>query len=164
MERITDKYVFFWGSEFSNWYPSEFEYKDNRFSNSEQAFMWEKANHFSDNIIAESILQTPNPGLNKALGRQVANFDAKEWTRVSYQIMVDVCFNKFRQDKELKELLLSTGNKIIVEASPEDRIWGIGMHWRNEDCLDETKWMGQNLLGKALMEVRDRLNNNHRGR
>ncbi len=154
--RITDKYVFFWGSEFSNWYSCQFEYKGYIFANTEQAFMWEKAIHFGDTETAEQILQTPNPGIAKKLGRQVCNFNADEWMTVAFDIMVAVNKIKF-SDPQLKELLISTKDLIIVEASPEDVIWGIGIHWTNDNCLDETKWRGQNLLGKALMAVRTEL-------
>ena len=154
MERITDDYVFFWGSEFSNWYPCEFEYMGHKFHNSEQAFMWGKANHFNDGVIAEEILNTPNPRLNKALGRRVRNYNEEEWASHRYEVMVAVNFAKYTQNEELSIILLSTRKKTIVEASPEDTIWGIGLHWRDDDCLFQSKWLGQNLLGKALMEVR----------
>jgi ribA/ribD-fused uncharacterized protein len=158
MERITDKYVFFWGSEFSNWYPAFFNYKGKRFSNSEQAFMWDKAVFFGDFEIGNEILNNgKNPRDAKQLGRQIKNFDVEEWTEVAYSVMVKVNLCKYEQNPLLLKILLSTGDKTIVEASPQDTIWGIGLHWENDDCLDKTKWKGLNLLGKALMEVRERL-------
>jgi ribA/ribD-fused uncharacterized protein len=125
------------------------------FFNSEQAFMWEKAIAFGDMETAALIMKTPNPSANKQLGRQVRNFDAKLWSKLSYKIMVDVNYAKFSQNSMYKNTLLSTGDKKICEASPTDSLWGIGLHWTNDDVLDESKWQGQNLLGKALMEVRD---------
>jgi hypothetical protein len=119
--------------------------------------MWEKAVHFGDMPMAEKILKTPEPRENKALGRKVKGFNTDRWSKVSYQIMVDVNFAKYDQNLIMKDMLLSTGNKTIVEASPQDRIWGIGLYWNNDDCLDETKWRGMNLLGKVLMEVRKNL-------
>lgn len=157
MERITDKYVFFWGSILSNWYTCEFEYKGIKFHNSEQAFMWEKAMFFGDEETAAKILKTPNPRENKRLGRTVKNFDRDMWLKRGYDVMREVCFQKFSQNEELKTTLLSTGDKIIVEASPEDVIWGIGLYHNNDDVLDESKWKGLNLLGKALGEVREAL-------
>ena len=124
------------------------------FHNSEQAFMWEKALFFDDQIIAEMILQTPNPYANKQLGRQVRGFDADKWELESFSVMVAVNFAKFSQNKELTTLLLSTGDKVLVEASPTDKIWGIGMHWKDDNCLDPKNWRGTNWLGEALMEVR----------
>ncbi len=157
MDRITDTHVYFWGSILSNWYGVKFEYKEHTFSNSEQAFMWLKANHFGDFEIADQILDTPNPRENKKLGRKVKGFDSKEWELHCLDYMIDVNLAKFEQHESLLKQLLSTDNKIIVEASPYDQIWGIGLHWEDDDVLDESKWKGQNLLGVALMEVRKQL-------
>ena len=156
-KRITDKYVFFWGSEFSNWFECKFKYKNLTFLNSEQAFMWEKAVFFGDMETAEKILLTPSPNQNKKLGRKVKNFNAEKWLRDGYEVMIAVNMAKFSQNSRLKAILLSTEDKIIVEASPYDTIWGIGLYWEDDRVLDENKWRGQNLLGKALMEVREKL-------
>jgi ribA/ribD-fused uncharacterized protein len=163
MERVTDKYVFFWGSELSNWYECRvpfIKYKGITFFNSEQAFMWEKAVYFGDMEIAKKIVETSNPKENKKLGRQVKGFDVEKWSQVNFQFMVDVNYAKYSQSPRLKALLLSTEDKIIVEASPYDTIWGIGLHWEDDDVLDESKWKGQNLLGKALMMVRNEIRKN----
>lgn len=152
--RITDTHIFFWGSVFSNWYISEFDYKGHHFHNTEQAFMWEKAMHFNDDEMAQLILATPNPRENKALGRKVRGFDVEKWIIISFPIMVAVNIEKYSQNYELKQILLSTDEKILVEASPYDKIWGIGLRQDDDNCLDETKWQGMNLLGKALMQVR----------
>jgi hypothetical protein len=161
MERITDTHVFFWGGILSNWYPIKFKYKHFTFFNTEQAFMWEKAVYFGDMNIAEEIMKTPNPREAKKLGRKVINFNADTWTNISYQIMVDVNLAKFEQNRILSHVLLSTESKIIVEASPNDRIWGIGLHWSDDKCLDKSNWQGTNLLGKALMDVRKELINKY---
>jgi len=150
----TDTHIYFLGSEFSNWYMCNFTYKDYTFHNSEQAFMWEKANTFKDKESAELILKTPKPNENKQLGRKVKNFDSFVWANVSYDIMRDVNFEKFSQNADLKEFILSTGDKIIVEASPTDLIWGVGLDCDDPKILDEKNWKGKNLLGKVLMEVR----------
>lgn len=156
--RITDTHVFFWKSIFSNWYSCIFMYNNKRFNNSEQAFMWEKAMYFKDNENATAILKETNPQYAKKLGRKVKGFDTEKWAIVSYIYMVGVNYAKFTQNEELKQLLLSTGNKILVEASPYDKIWGIGLRQDNDDCLDETKWLGENYLGKALMMIRKTIN------
>src|SRR5208283_3214481 len=127
MERETDKYVFFWGLEFSNWCDCKFNYKRITFFNSEQAFMWEKAIFFGDMHMAEKIIKTPDPRENKSLGRQIKNFDADKWSAVSYDIMVAVNYEKFSQNPHFKTLLLETEDKVLVEASPYDKIWGIGL-------------------------------------
>lgn len=158
MERITNTHVFFWGSEFSNWYECKFTYLDNSFSNSEQAFMSRKAAYFEDwNIFDKILKEGDDPYIAKKLGRQIKNFNADLWMEVCFDEMVDVNLAKYSQNPELKKLLLSTGNKTLVEASPFDKIWGIGLHWNDDKCLDESKWKGTNLLGKALMEVRTKL-------
>lgn len=159
MERVTETHAFFWGGELSNWYPCRFRYKGLTFYNSEQAFMWEKAVFFQDMEIAKKILETPEPKENKELGRRVKEFDSERWLIASYPIMVAVNYAKYSQHKYLKKILLETENKILVEASPYDKIWGIGISWQDDACLDENKWKGMNLLGKALMEVRRMLKN-----
>ena len=153
-DRITDTHHFFWGGPFSNWFHFEFEYKGHTFANTEQAFMWEKALFFNDKFVADQILETPSPHANKKLGRQVKDFDAEKWSEVSYQIMVDVNIPKW---KVMSNPLLMTEDRIIVEASAEDRIWGIGLAPWDDKVLDENNWDGQNLLGKTLMEVREML-------
>jgi ribA/ribD-fused uncharacterized protein len=163
MDRVTDKYVFFWGdTTFSNWGNADFIYKDHKFGNTEQAFMWEKAVFFKDEKIAEEILANTNPSYCKKLGRQIKRFDAEQWLIDSFIFMVAVNYCKYSQNSDLKEILLSTGDKTIVEASPYDRIWGIGIHWNDDACLDEANWLGKNLLGKALMHVRMELQNENK--
>lgn len=157
MERITDTHIYFWGSELSNWYDCQFTYKGHIFYNSEQAFMWEKAKFFNDEETAEKILNEPNPRKNKQLGREVKNFNGDVWLKEGYRVMVDVNLSKWSSNKYLKDLLLSTENKIIVEASPLDVIWGIGLHWEDDLVLDSSNWKGLNLLGESLMEVRKKL-------
>jgi len=157
MDRITDTHVYFWGSIFSNWADVRFEYKDQIFYNSEQAFMWEKAILFKDFETADEIFDCDSPKEAKALGRKVKRFDSSKWDKAGFDFMVDINYEKFNQNPSLKEILLSTGNKTIVEASPFDKIWGVGLHWDDDRILDEKNWQGKNLLGKALMKVRDRL-------
>ena len=153
--RITNKYVFFWGSIFSNWYGCHFTYQGHDFYNTEQAFMWEKARHFNDFETADLILKTPNPRENKKLGRSVRNFNAESWMINSYTCMVAVNLCKFSQNEALKDILLSTSKRVLVEASPYDKIWGIGLDMNDDNCLDEHKWQGMNLLGKVLTYIRN---------
>ena len=161
--RTTDTHVFFWGGEFSNWFTCYFEYQDHEFFNSEQAFMWEKARFFRDEEMAELILHTQNPKDAKALGRKVRGFDTERWMVGSYAYMVAVNYAKYSQNPRLRDKLLATGDKTLVEASPHDKIWGIGMSENNPNCLDETKWQGMNLLGKALMQVRKQIKQEDNG-
>lgn len=157
--RETDTHIFFWGGEFSNWYECQFVYKGHYFDNSEQAFMWEKAKFFNDEEIASKILKTSCPSTAKKLGRKVKNFDSEIWLSPAYQFMVGVNVEKYSQNEDLKHKLLLTGDKMLVEASPYDTIWGIGLGENDDTILNENNWNGLNLLGKALMDVRNILRN-----
>lgn len=163
--KVTDKHVFFWGEWPSNWYPcvfnAEYEGKEYTFYNSEQYFMFVKAKTFGDEEIALKILlEGKNPKKAKTYGRMVKNYDDEKWNETRYKVMVDANMAKYSQNDELKNLLLSDefNGKGFVEASPIDGVWGIKCS--EEDALDdESNWNGQNLLGKALDEVRDKLMN-----
>lgn len=145
--------------EFSNWYKAEFDYDGKHFINSEQAFMYLKAKLFNDFEIMEKILKNGNPMICKNLGRCVKSFDPSIFDENKYEFMVDVLLAKFSQNSSLKKMLLDTCDAILVEASPKDKIWGIGMDVNHSNFNDQSKWDGLNLLGKALMEVRNILNN-----
>ena len=151
---VTDKAVAFWNSIFSNFFPCSFEFKGMKFISSEQAFMWCKARHFGDVSSCVQINQAESPKEAKQLGRGVKGFNNTEWDKVRYGYMVEVLTAKFKQNPQLKKTLLETRNRTLIEGSPVDKIWGVGIHWQDVDCLDESKWKGQNLLGKALMDVR----------
>ena len=119
--------------------------------------MVEKARLFGAEDIAAEILTREHPGAAKAFGRKVEGFDQEIWDREKYDIAVQGNFHKFSQSPELQTFLKNTGNRVLVEASPIDRIWGIGLAKEDPDCSDPSKWKGQNLLGYALMSVRDML-------
>jgi len=162
--KVTDKHVLFWGEWPSNWFKTEFKVKvlneDKEeiltFYNSEQYFMWVKARTFNDKETAEKILKTKDPKEAKALGREVKNYDDEVWNKMRYKVMVDANKLKYSQNDELKELITSDEfkGKGYVEASKYDNIWGIKLTEDNPDADIEEKWQGQNLLGKALDEVR----------
>ena len=157
--RILNNVLGFWGSIFSNFHINSFKYENIWFPSSEHAFMWKKADYFQDDEAKDLILSTKLPRKAKDYGLKVKNFNEKKWTEVSYQFMVDVLVCKFGQNSSLKKTLLNTGSRSFVEGSPYDKIYGIGIHWEEDACYDQTKWKGQNLLGKALMEVRETLKN-----
>ena len=168
---VTDKHVFFYKKWLSNFEICKFlwSYTDNErkvhtgtFVCTEQAFMWAKALHFGDLEIAyqiyqESHAEKPSPGKCKKLGRQVKDYNDEEWSNVRYEVMRNVNLAKYRQNKDLRKKLFNPDfhNKTFVEASPIDTIWGIGMDISNDKIVDPKNWKGQNLLGKALTEVRD---------
>lgn len=160
---LSDNHVFFWKSSFSNWYRSIFEAEVEgemlTFYNSEQYFMYIKALTFKDYDTAKKILRHgSNPKIAKDLGREVKNYDDAVWNEKRYGVMLDANMLKYSQNEELKNLLLSPKfeGKHFVEASPVDRIWGIGCGER-EALDDGSNWNGQNLLGKVLDEVREKL-------
>jgi ribA/ribD-fused uncharacterized protein len=158
--KVTDKFVFFWDGEFSNFHPAKFNALCpfdgilKQFNCSEQYFMYNKAFAFNDNETADKILAETHPYKQKKLGRIVKGFDQEYWATVCEQVMYNANFFKYDENKALREILLATGDKILVEASPYDKIWGIGMAEDHPDIEDMSKWKGQNLLGQALMKVR----------
>lgn len=162
------KYVFFWGhtprvpgqidqSCLSNWFPAKFTVDDVEYPTTEHFMMAEKARLFGDEEIRSQILEAGSPGAAKSLGRKVTGFDETTWCEHRFGIVVAGNLAKFSQNAEMGELLHRTGSKVIVEASPRDRIWGIGIGKDNEHAENPLLWKGLNLLGFALMEVRHRL-------
>ncbi len=149
----SDNYVFFWGGVFSQWFPSNFIIDGVEYTSCEQYMMAKKAILFKDYISLDKIMNTKIPKEQKALGRAIKNFDKDKWEAVCREIVYEGNYAKFTQNPDLKDALLATGNKEIVEASPEDNIWGIGMRESHSDILDKSKW-GTNWLGEAIMRVR----------
>jgi ribA/ribD-fused uncharacterized protein len=159
------KFLFFWGHQpqrdgspgpgcLSQWWPSPFEVDGRRFATAEHFMMWSKAMLFGDEACAAEILEVDHPNLAKALGRKVKPFDVATWERERLGIVVAGSIAKFSQHADLKTYLLGTGNRVLVEASPRDRVWGIGMGASNPDATDPARWRGLNLLGFALMRAR----------
>ena len=141
----------------SNWYPSEFCIDEIPFTSMEQYMMYKKAVLFHDMKIAIKILQTSDVAEIKRLGRAVSGYDENYWNGVRQIIVYQGLMAKFLQNAKLKDLLLSTGDSILAECAVKDRAWGIGLSMKDVDRLDKAKWKGQNLLGYALMLVRERL-------
>jgi ribA/ribD-fused uncharacterized protein len=157
--RETNSHIYFYGGIYSNFYPCKIIYNKTEYISSEQLYMAKKALFFNDLNSYEKILKTDKPIKAKALGKKVANFSQAEWDLVKLDIMIECCFEKFNQNDNLKKQLIST-NKILVEASPYDHTWGVKLSENDDRILDENQWQGQNLLGIALMQVRDKLINN----
>lgn len=141
----------------SNWYLSDFTAEGIPFSSMEQYMMYKKAVLFEDYETAKEILCTKDVGKIKALGRQVKNYNDVIWNGRRQVIIYQGLLEKFRQNQELKERLLQTGNAILAECAVQDKIWGIGVSMKDERQFTISKWKGQNLLGFALMEVREKL-------
>lgn len=154
-----DNFVLFWQGDdiYSNFYPTKFKLYDKEFSSSEQCFMYSKAIQFGDYQTAEEILKITEPMECKNLGRKVKNYDENTWKNLREEKMYNACFAKFSQNMDLKKKILDTNDKILVEASPYDKIWGVGLKEDDPKILDPNNWKGLNLLGKVLMNVRKNL-------
>lgn len=154
--KIYDKHVAFWGSILSNFYPCKIEAYDEVWKSSEQCFMAQKALFFEDQETYEEILDAKTPEEAKKLGRQVKNYNDEEWSEVREEIMYTINYEKYAQNKDLRDFLLSEKfkNKKFVEGSPFDGVWGVKIDYRNESIDDENNWKGTNLLGKVLDRVR----------
>lgn len=159
-------YLFFWGHKessngnvtkscFSQWWESSFSVDNILYKTAEHWMMAKKAELFGDVEMRDKILEAQIPADAKKLGRKVRNFDPRIWDENCSRIVVDGNFHKFSQNSKLKDFLLSTGSRVLVEASPLDKIWGVGMAEKDESVSDPRLWKGKNLLGFALMQVRD---------
>lgn len=161
-------FLFFWGHQpskdgsiiktcMSQWWPVNFEEEGIVYKTAEHYMMVGKAKVFKDDEMIERIIDCETPKEAKAFGREVKNFDAAVRDQHKYQIVVKANVLKFSQNPELKAFLLDTGNRVIVEASPRDLVWGIGLGEHNPKSQNPHTWRGRNLLGFALMEARDEL-------
>jgi hypothetical protein len=162
------KYVFFWGHQpkkggsvgescFSQWWVSPFTVAGVEYKTAEHWMMVQKARLFGDQERVRQVLASATPGEAKKLGRLVAGFDGQVWDRHKYEYVREGNYHKFSQHPALREFLLNTQDRVLVEASPVDNIWGVGMAKTDENIHNPDLWKGENLLGFALMEVRDAL-------
>lgn len=141
----------------SNWYLSDFIVDGLVFSSMEQYMMYRKAICFSDEAVAARILNTKDVAKIKKLGRLVSGYDDNYWNGVRQIIVYEGLCAKFSQNEKLKKLLKGTGNAILAECAVKDCVWGIGLSMEAHERFDREKWKGQNLLGYALMMVRERI-------
>ena len=161
-------FLFFWGHQpskdgsltkscFSQWWVAPFKVNDITYQTAEHWMMAEKARLFKDEETLQIILLAETPAKAKEGGRLVRNFDPAIWDEHKFDIVVNGSEHKFKQDPALKKFLIDTGDQVLVEASPRDRIWGIGMSGENPAARNIASWRGENLLGFALMKVRARI-------
>jgi ribA/ribD-fused uncharacterized protein len=162
------EFLFFWGHRpndpsvigkecLSQWFPSPFVVDGITYATAEHFMMVSKARMFGDADAEAAILRTRDPARAKELGRAVRGFDERAWREQRVSIVVAASVAKFGQNSALREFLLGTNDRVLVEASPRDRIWGIGLAADDPRALDPYSWRGLNLLGFALMEARERL-------
>lgn len=161
-------YLPFWGhtppkngaiskSCFSQWFVSPFDVDGVHYPTAEHFMMAGKARLFGDQAALQHIAEAPSPVAVKAIGREIVGYDDSIWREHRWSIVVNANLGKFSQDERMKEFLINTGDRILVEASPLDAIWGIGLAADHADLANPAAWKGLNLLGFALMEVRDEL-------
>lgn len=165
------KFLFFWGHQsardgditqscLSQWWPAPFEHEEKSYLTAEHWMMAKKAELFQDKENEARVLNARSPMEAKKIGRLIQNFVPDLWDKHKYDIVMEGNYLKFSQHAPLKDFLLQTGERILVEASPVDPVWGIGLAADNGKCENPLLWQGENLLGFALMEVRDRLKTN----
>lgn len=164
----TFQYMFFWGHQpskdgtttkscLSQWYAASFTVNGIHYPTAEHWMMAAKARLFGDEEMLAEILEADSPKTAKALGRKVRDFDNDIWKGNARRLVTEGNVAKFSQNADLREYLMSTGTAVLVEASPRDCIWGIGLGAANERAQDPRTWRGQNLLGFALMDVREQV-------
>lgn len=161
------KFLFFWGHTakgsglgkecLSQWYPAPFSEAGRTYATAEHYMMAGKATLFRDEEMLARVLAAASPAAAKKFGRQVRGFEDRVWRAHRADLVARGSELKFRQHAELRAFLLATGDRVIVEASPRDAIWGIGMSESNPASKDPARWRGLNLLGFALMRARDAL-------
>lgn len=156
---MKEKFTFFWqtGSPFSQWHPAIFTVDGKQFNCSEQYMMYGKAVLFGDDEMATKILEARSPRQQKALGRKVQHFVESVWDEASWEIVMTGNRAKFTQNKTLRQALLETAGTTLVEASPYDCIWGIGLAKGDARAKDRKQWRGENRLGEILTRLREEL-------
>ena len=170
-DHLNIPFLFFYGHQpsadgsltkscFSQWWVAPFEVDGVTYQTAEHWMMAAKAGLFNDDDALQKILAAETPAKAKEMGRLVQNFDPTVWDQHKFDIVVMGSLQKFAQNGELKKFLLGTGDRVLVEASPVDRIWGIGMKSDNPAARNPSLWKGDNLLGFALMEARAKLREN----
>jgi ribA/ribD-fused uncharacterized protein len=152
---MTEKFTFFWSGPFSQWHRCKFVVDGITYNCAEQYMMHQKALFFGDKEIAKKIMGTNSPKTQKALGRKVTPFDAGKWDGVARDVVLQGNLAKFKQNPDLLAKLLATKGTTLVEASPYDKIWGIGLKEDNPKAQNRATWNGKNWLGQVLTAARE---------
>lgn len=152
-----EDFVLFWGGVYSQWCPSKFKIDGVEYNTAEQYMMAKKALMFGDFEMLEQIMETSNPATQKDCGKRVKGFVKEVWEANCRKIVRDANYAKFTQNPKMLTEMLKDQDKEIVEASPEDKIWGIGLHETNPLAWERETWQGTNWLGIAIMEARKQI-------
>lgn len=152
---MTEEFHFFWKGPLSQWYKRTFTVDGVKYNCAEQYMMAQKAILFKDCFALQKIMEATNPYDQKAFGRTVEFFDMGEWQKVAKDIVYKGNYHKFTEHQDLQGILMSTGEKTLVEASLYDKLWGIGVSEDDPRAQDRAKWPGQNWLGEVLTNVRN---------
>ena len=152
---MNDEFVLFKSGIPSQWYPSPFTIDGVRFVNCEQRMMYMKGKVFGDEEAMREVMLTEDPKRHKEIGRSVKNFDVDTWSAKAYQVVVEANYAKYSQNPELRQFLIDSGSRKFVECAPYDKIWGNGLNITQSLQSPEAMWEGTNLLGKAIMDVRE---------
>ena len=157
-----ESFTFFWDGPFSQWFPSRFRISGVQYNCAEQFMMAEKARYFMDDDALAEIMRANHPREQKLIGRQVSGFETSEWEHQESNGR-PYCWNvvyrgnvaKYSQNSDLLSKLRATQGTTMVEASPLDTIWGIGLSEDDPRAQERASWLGRNWLGEVLTEVRD---------
>jgi ribA/ribD-fused uncharacterized protein len=152
---MPEAFTFFWKSRLSQWHRAPFVVGGTTFTHAEQYMMYAKALLFGDREGAARVLAAETPAEQQAIGRTVRGFDESVWMLFREAIVFTGNYARFCQNPEQRELLFATRGTTLVEASPHDRVWGIGLAADDPRALDRSQWLGLNLLGEALTRVRE---------
>lgn len=155
--KTEEKFTPFYGGVFSQWYPSPMVIDGVEYGCAEQYMMAQKARVFGDEQALDAIMATNNPAEQKAIGRQVKGFDKRTWEVVARDVVMRASLHKFTSDPKLRAKLLMTEGTTLVEASPTDVVWGVGLDEGDPRVHDRSEWQGTNWLGQVLNDLRDSL-------
>lgn len=152
-----ERFTFFWKGRFSQWEASPFDVGGTRFLHAEQYMMYAKALLFGDHAAANRILEAVEPAEVKLIGRGVSGFEPRIWEMFREGVVLTGSLAKYTQNRELRDALMATRGTTLVEASPFDTVWGIGLAEEDPRARDRAQWRGMNLLGRILTRVREAL-------
>lgn len=154
---MPEQFTLFYGGVFSQWHYSPFVIDGVEYNCAEQYMMAQKARLFQDASMLKAIMGTDDPSKQKAFGKKVKKFKKPVWEAVARDVVMRGSLAKFTSSSDLLERLLETDGTTLVEASPTDVIWGIGLGEYDPDAKDREKWQGSNWLGQVLTDLRAHL-------